>query len=803
MHPFFYCSRELFRLKNRIRLNNNRMSDSTEHIAKLKELLNAELQKSNTDNSVVLQLSHELAQLDEEQVRFSVDAGIINRLGKELVGRHETAVSELVKNAYDADATKVSLTFESAWNEGGTLTIIDNGVGMDRGQLIGGFMRLSSADKIHNPVSPRYGRTRAGKKGIGRFATQRLGAKLTITTQILDADTALEVCIEWARFETDKELQLISNQVKEVDKVQEEGTILKIEGLREAWSDAMIKRAYRYTSDLLQPFPLSEKRKESEEDRTDPGFQSNYFRQDNDDINPIIDDQEAFFQHALAEIEGYVLESGQGCWSLKSDRLNFPEEVFLIGKERDDEKSPFEQIKNIHFKCFYFIYDSSLLPKQVMTFIRSVARDSGGIRLYRNGFRVLPYGENENDWLGLDASVRRRVILTPHGNNNFFGFVELSDPNGELFNETSSREGLIENDAFHQLTDFVFRSMVTATKKVAELRKRKKSTSQKDWEKKGKKKNEDDIDFAILDLKDIVGDDASRESENDPSPTPDSDSGKNEQIKGAIEKIEAARAKEKEDKQVLIEELNMLRVLAGLGLVIGEFVHEVERFLPAFDADISYIKKAVEKMKTALKRAERLDANLKSFTTYTSYFYEAISRNVLRELEPIEIRDIVDMFREVIKEDIKRSAYTFREPIFEDYNLWTIPMHRSEWASILFNFYINSKKGIKRAGNPGELLIRAGREEGNIFLEFSDNGDGIPTENHDKIFNAFFTTTSAAGRNASDEEALRGIGLGLKIVRDIVESYGGEIYVASPHEGFVTTMRIEIPENSDESEEDE
>lgn len=348
-----------------------------------------------------------MAQLDNEQVRFSVDAGIINRLGKELVGRHETAVSELVKNAYDADATKVSLTFENAWYEGGILTITDDGVGMDRGRLIGGFMRLSSADKIHNPISPRYGRTRAGKKGIGRFATQRLGNKLTIVTQTLEAETALEVNIEWAKFETDKELQLISNQVKEVEKVQEEGTILKIEGLRDAWSDAMIKRAYRYTADLLQPFPLSEKRKEKEEDRTDPGFQSNYFRKDGNKTYPIVDDQEAFFEHALAEIEGYVLDNGQGCWSMKSDRLNFPEKVFLIGQDRDDEKSPFEQIKNIHFKCFYFIYEPSLLPKQTLTFIRSVARESGGIRLYRNGFRVLPYGETENDWLGLDACAEK------------------------------------------------------------------------------------------------------------------------------------------------------------------------------------------------------------------------------------------------------------------------------------------------------------------------------------------------------------------------------------------------------------
>lgn len=773
------------------------MPEKESNIEKLKERISEELGKQDYDNSIVLKLSHELARLDPDEVRFSVDAGIINRLGRELVGRHETAVSELVKNAYDADATEVTLTFEDAWGEGGNLTIADNGVGMTRDQLIGGFMRLSSADKIHNPISPRYKRTRAGKKGIGRFATQRLGHKLTVVTQTLDAAKALKISIEWKKFETDKELLLVTNHIEEVQKTQDEGTILRIEVLRDAWSDTMIKRAYRYTSDLLQPFPLSKERKEAEEERTDPGFQSSYFRKDDNEVYPIVDDQEAFFEHALAEIEGYVLESGQGCWSLKSDKLNFPEEVFLIGKERDDEKSPFEGIENIQFKCYYFIYEPSLLPKQTMTFIRSVARESGGIRLYRNGFRVLPYGETENDWLGLDASVRKRVILTPHGNNNFFGFVEVSDSLGEVFNETSSREGLIENNAFHELTEFVFRSILTATLKVAELRKRKKKTSQKDWEKKEKKNPEGEVDSAISDLEDIVDAGDKPTGDDEPQSDPDQEA----KLKEALRKLTAAREQEKEEnekeKQILIEELNMIRVLAGLGLVIGEFVHEIERFLPAFDADITYLKKTVEKMKTALARAERLDTNLKSFTTYTSYFYEAISRNVLRELETIELRDIVYSFEEVIKEDIQHSGYKLHKPVFEDYDLWTIPMHKSEWASILFNFYINSKKAIKRAGNPGEIHIRAGRENGCVFLEFSDNGDGIPTEHHDKIFDAFFTTTAAAGRSASDEETLTGIGLGLKIVRDIVESYGGEIYVATPMEGFATTMRIEIPENNE------
>jgi DNA topoisomerase VI subunit B len=118
-----------------------------------------------------------------KEVGFTIDAGLIQRLGYELVGRAETAVSELIKNSYDADATVVDADFIDSYQSGGTLIISDNGTGMTENQLINGFMRISSTDKIHNPTSEIFKRTKAGRKGIGRFATQRLGEQLTIITQ--------------------------------------------------------------------------------------------------------------------------------------------------------------------------------------------------------------------------------------------------------------------------------------------------------------------------------------------------------------------------------------------------------------------------------------------------------------------------------------------------------------------------------------------------------------------------------------------------------------------------------------------
>jgi len=758
------------------------------NIKDIKLRLTQELQREQSDSSLIISLSNEIAKYDDSKIRFSVDAGIINRLGKELVGRHETAVSELVKNSYDADASEVKLFFKDAWQPGGTLIIEDNGHGMNRQQLIDGFMRLSSADKLHNPISPKYERIRAGRKGIGRFATQRLGNKLTIITQTSDSEEAIRVKINWSSFESDKDLSAITNYIEYFPKNKEEGTDLIIEDLREGWSDPMIKRVFRYTSDLLQPFPLSKKRYEQEGKRTDPGFKSSYFRVDGKVISKIIDEEEAFLNYALAEIEGYVLEDGQGCWALKSEKLNFEQEVYLIGKYKDDPQTKFNLIKGVHFKCFYFIYDSSLLPKQTMSLIREVANERGGIRVYRNGFRVLPYGEKLNDWLGLDDSTARRVILASHRNINFFGFVELTDSSGIIFDETSSREGLFENEAFVELVNFIQRSIVSGVIKVAELRERKATTSQKDWVRKEKTPTEK-VDDAILKIKSVF----QQSSKSDQGPENEDFSSKKEEFEEAFNELIDGRSEEKEEKKQLINELNMMRILAGLGLVIGEFVHEIKNYFPGINAETNFLRKALKDHTEGINRVNNLEKNFKAITTYSAYFDESISRNVFRELEPIELHDVVNRFIEVIQNNLDKTHITMAKPVFSGFDLFTIPMHPSEWSSILFNFFTNAKKAIRRKGVPGEMMISCGRENEIVFLEFSDNGDGIPKENEVLIFNAFYTTSTAAGHDSPEIETYSGTGLGLKIVKDIVESYNGRVYIVSPSVGYSTTIRVEIP----------
>lgn len=278
------------------------MRNEKEIKAELADLINSD----KTNYSAILALSNELAQMDTEHLRFSVDAGLINRLGRELVGKGETAISELIKNAYDADATQVNLVFKNALKPGGTLIIEDDGSGMTYDELLKGFMRISSSDKIHNPITPQYKRRKAGRKGIGRFSTQRLGGELTIITQTESMDHAIRAIIKWKEFRTDRDLTDIDSSIEFISKIRKKGTTLIIDKLNDSWSDTAIKRAYKYTENLLIPEPLSTERREWDKKRNDPGFKANLYRDTISINNKIIDEEIAFYNHALAVIEGYI-----------------------------------------------------------------------------------------------------------------------------------------------------------------------------------------------------------------------------------------------------------------------------------------------------------------------------------------------------------------------------------------------------------------------------------------------------------------------------------------------------------------
>jgi signal transduction histidine kinase len=397
-------------------------------------------------------------------------------------------------------------------------------------------------------------------------------------------------------------------------------------------------------------------------------------------------------------------------------------------------------------------------------------KEQGGIRLYRNGFRVLPYGEKSNDWLGLDARAALEKELPPCRNDNLFGFVEIYDPLGKHFEETSSREGLIENKAFEELRHFIFNALKNAVGRI--------------WEahQKTRSKNSSQSTPPLKEAQQIVKDlETITEAQSE---------------KNAVTAVSEEILKERvlrlgESSQAILEENGMLRVLASLGLTIGEFTHEIRQSLNAMVANVALLTAEIIQNKSASEICKGMQSNLDSLQSYARYFDDAIIDNAHRQLQVQELRDVINAFERVITPELQRKNIEFKKEI-KGYDLFARPMHASEWASILFNLFTNSLKAIKRSRSKGQLFIRAGKVNDTLFLEFADNGDGIPSEYQERIFNAFFTTSNPPAPFASDTEQLTGTGLGLKIVKDIIEAAEGEIFLIQPPNDYVTCFRIEI-----------
>jgi len=773
----------------------------------LRDALKRELTKEVLDYGQILELAHGLSKEDQQAIRFSVDASHISRLGLELVSKQETAISELIKNAYDADAITVDVIFKNSDTPGGSLEITDSGNGMSRDQLLNGFMRISTTSKVDEPASPIFTRQRAGRKGIGRFSAQRLGRKLFISTQQEGVNHSLEMSIDWDQFSAGQELFMVANKIVESPPSPSKGTTIRIDALRDAWSEAQIHRAFRYVSDLLQPFPIV--RKDSSNDSTltkklDPGFKVSFYKEKNGDFITVASDEQDIFSNAIAHIEASVNESGNAQVSLTSTRyknaqfekgqLKYEKKVRSPVTEEDDShksligrECTYDLLRGIHLTAYYFIDD--VLPTGTRRMVRGVLSRTGGIRIYRNGFRVLPYGENFDDWLGLQRSSALRQLLPPHHNANFIGFVEITDLNGDRFEETASREGLIENEAFKQLRDFVYRALVAAVIEIARVRQKKIFATDPPVSKStpvlSLQEQVDQVSNRVRELGDIeIGSPNSSISES-------SFKKLTSELADDMGRIKARYSEE-------IEELEMLRVLASLGLTIGEFTHEMRHTLATLiavvdDFGIDDINKP---------DIFQLKEQIMLLRDYMRYFDDAVIDNTHRTLAAHELRDVINKFVQVMRPTLKRQGVEI-EVIFDGYDLFTRPMHKSEWSSILLNLLTNSLKAIQRARVHGRIRIVAREVDDELQIDFSDNGDGISKENREKIFDAFFTTSAPSHTLADDTDQLVGTGLGLKIVKDIINAAGGDIEVIDSVEDFSTCMRLTIPRAQEDQIDDE
>ncbi len=182
-----------------------------------------------------------------------------------------------------------------------------------------------------------------------------------------------------------------------------------------------------------------------------------------------------------------------------------------------------------------------------------------------------------------------------------------------------------------------------------------------------------------------------------------------------------------------------------------------------------------------------------SFQAYTAFFDATISQNIVRDVKSIDLRDVVDDFEEIVQPDLQRRNIEFINEAI-GWDLITIPMHVSEWNTILQNLYSNSKKAIIRSGRKGKILISYYKDKESVILSFCDNGDGILDIYKKRVFDAFYTTSSPFNNNMIEED-LSGSGLGLHIVKQIIINRNGSIWIDEPVIGYNTCVTIQLSLN--------
>jgi signal transduction histidine kinase len=742
----------------------------------LKVAIAGELTKANPDWQAIEALTKTAVETNPDKVRFTVDAGHIQRLGAELVGKQDTALSELIKNAFDADATTVKLNFSFQDKVGGTLVIEDDGSGMTDETIRESWMRISTDAKIENPVSPIYGRARAGRKGIGRFSVQRLGKSLRLETRPRGEAEGFVVNFNWDQdFNSGQDLSQIFSEIARFPKNPEDcGTKLSIFDLRDAWSEAALARVWRSVLLLQPPFPVSKADSPAAGVKADPGFSVSINGRTREQHRTAFSIEKTFLSQSLARIEASIDANGCAEFRVVSEKLDLD----------DYQRSTvvYDGVGPVKLAAHYFIYLPSTLSGMTQAAAAEMGRNYGGIRIYRNGFRVLPYGERSDDWLELDRDTSRRELLVPAANLNFFGQVDLATDKNPGFEETSSREGLLENDSYFQLKRFVRDGLEWAAKRIASVRNRKQTAGQRNFVPEPRRPSE-----AIANLLDKFV-----ESKDDTQPSAEGSKADLEKLQKIAADYEARNDRERAEA---LEYQEMLRLLASLGLSISVFGHEVKGSREAVRAHLQLISKLVENIPDEI-RPKKLESYVEKLGNATDRVFDVggyiaglMSSTESRTLRSLSVKGALEQFAEQFGEYMSKQGVDIEVDV-EMPNLRTTPMHSSELDSVLLNFLTNAIKSMRLSRTEHRKVRIDGKLDGKfVMIGFEDNGGGVPQGIEDRIFDAFFTTT---GQASDDGVAGPGTGLGLKIVSDIAESYGGGVGLGQPTEGYHCRIEFKV-----------
>lgn len=383
-----------------------------------------------------------------DQLQFRVSAELKNILGRDLITSPDVAILELVKNSYDAHATKVEITFNDDY-----ICIADNGKGMSLDDLISKWLFVAYSAKSDGTEDrsyrSRFKRHYAGAKGIGRMSCDRLAQYLTLTTRSVESQKTEVLYVDWSVFEQDKqqEFDTIDIPHETIDSMpdfpngSESGTILEFKGLRNTWGEEEIIAIKKSLEKMINPFS------DADDDFQIEIIAPQFIETDKDAqpyrrINGIIENTIA----DILKIKTTQIESTLKDGIIHTVLLDRGVKMYEI-----EEPNKFSELTSATISLFYL---NRAAKYSFSTRMGIQPVQYGNVFLFRNGFRILPYGNVNDDSWGLNLRAQQgynRFLST----RDLFGRVDVETDDVNAIKEVSSRDGgLIKTEASSQLMDY-------------------------------------------------------------------------------------------------------------------------------------------------------------------------------------------------------------------------------------------------------------------------------------------------------------------------------------------------------------
>jgi signal transduction histidine kinase len=663
-------------------------------------------------------------------VSFEPRARLMRLIGGELVSDEVAAVTELVKNAYDADARVVKLTFNNVASGNGEIVISDDGIGMTLQDIADYWMQPGGTTKSGERFrKSRGGRRVLGEKGIGRFAVDKLGTGLSLTTRKAGQRQEVQCVFDWRDFE--HETRMLSDvactwELRPSATIAKRGTVLTISGLRTSWTERLFRKLCVRLGRLKTPF-------HDADDDFRVMVESDDFPDYAGELS--VDYLDRAPHHVTAQFDGIqtvVLEGAR-------DR-----EVLTWNGDGQLECGP------VRLRLYAFDLETQAITKLgPARDVRGWLREWTGVSIYRDGFRLAPYGEPNDDWLRLDQRrVNNPVVRI--SNNQIIGFIEITRQlNPELIDQTN-REGMIANKAFADLRRLVLFVMQQLESARQEARHPVESIATS----------------AHLDV-------PSHQSLSDEL---DELGAGGKAVSAAKFKVVARKLRENsEHEQRRARTLaDGYAELAAIGQVAEDVSRRASAIVTLLDREISSLPAGTSKIMGSLQRHI---AALKE----TMVVLDPIQSHHGARRRALDLRQELERSTQIFAGRLEERGIVLELP--ESNTLVRLEMRPENLQRVLAVLFSNSLAWLHRVTSPRiRISVEPNASERLCALVFADNGPGIPASIAARAFEPM----------ESGREGARG--MGLTIARSIVESVGGTITIVQDGRRKGASIRVLLPQ---------